>query len=133
MLRQRGRRAREAANPVGISGPEEGEMIIWNGLGFLVGVITFLLLLLSEYATESLFHDESYYQSHGWPKLLAFFLAGAVVWPLGAYLNRRQGKVLVEKETGKEVLIKPNHSFFFIRMEHWGPILVALGIILLFV
>jgi hypothetical protein len=108
-------------------------MIIWSGLGFLVAVITFLFLLSAEYVTESLFGDESYYQDHGWPKLAAFFLAGAVVWSLGAYLNRRQGKVMVEKETGKEVLIKPNHSFFFVRMEYWGPILFALGIIFLFV
>ncbi len=108
-------------------------MVIWSGLGFLVAAITFLLLLIAECVTESLFRDESYYQAHGWPKLLAFFLAGAVIWPLGVYLNRKQGKVMIEKETGKEVLIKPNHSFFFIRMEYWGPILFALGIIFLFV
>ena len=107
-------------------------MIIWSRLGFLVAAITFLLLLTAEYVTESLFRDESYYQAHGWPKLLAFFLAGALIWPLGMYLNRKQGKVMIEKETGKEVL-QPAHSFFFIRMEYWGPILFALGIIFLFV
>ena len=107
-------------------------MIIWSGLGFLVAVITFLLLLIAEYVTESLFRDESYYQAHGWPKLLAFFLAGAVIWPLGVYLNRKPRKIMIEKETRKEVL-KPGHSFFFIRMEYWGPILFALGIIFLLV
>jgi hypothetical protein len=107
-------------------------MIIWSGLGFLVAVITFLLLLTAEYATESLFQDESYYQAHGWPKLLAFFLAAVVVWPLGKFLNRRQGKVVIEKETGKEVLVKPNHSLFFIRIEYWGPILLILGIVFFF-
>src|SRR4030095_5514563 len=108
-------------------------MIIWSGLGFLVAVITFLLLLISEYLTESLFRDETYYQSHGWPKMLAFVLAATVIWPLGTYLKRTQGKVMIEKATGKEVVIKPNHTFFFIPMEYWSPILVALGIILLFV
>ena len=108
-------------------------MVIWSGLGFLVAVITFLLLLTAEYLTESLLQDESYYQTHGWPKLLAFFIAGAVVWALGRYLNRRQGKVMIEKETGKEVLINPNHSLFFIRMEYWGPILLVLGIFFFFV
>lgn len=108
-------------------------MVIWSGLGFLVAVVTFLLLLTAEYVTELLFRDESYYQAHGWPKLLAFLLAAAVIWPVGAYLNRKQGKVLIEKETGREVVIKPDHSFFFIRMEYWGPILIVLGIIFLFV
>jgi hypothetical protein len=107
-------------------------MVIWSGFGFLVAAITFLLLLIAEYVTESLFRDESYYQAHGWPKLLAFFLASAVIWPLGLYLNRKPGKVMIEKETGKEVL-RPKHTFFFIRMEYWGPILVVLGIIFLFV
>lgn len=108
-------------------------MIIWNGLGFLVAIITFLLLLLTEYITELLFRDESYYQAHAWPKLLALSLAGAVIGPLGMYLNRKQGKVMIEKETGKEVLIKPDHTFFFIRMEYWGPILFILGVIFLFI
>jgi ATP/ADP translocase len=108
-------------------------MIIWSGLGFLVAAITFLLLLIAEYVTESLFRDEAYYQAHGWPKLLAFFLAAMVIWPLGKYLNSKQGKIMIEKETGKEVLIKPKHSLFLIPMEYWGPILLALGIIFLFV
>jgi hypothetical protein len=108
-------------------------MVIWNGLGFLIAVITFPLLLSAEYITEWLAVNDSYYQDHGWPKLLAFFLAGAIIWPLGAYLNRKQGKVVIEKESGKELLIKPHHSFFFIPMEYWGLILFALGIIFLFV
>ena len=107
-------------------------MIIWSGFGFLVAVITFLLLLSAEYVTEVLFRDDSYYQAHGWPKLLAFFLAGVVIWPLGTYLNRKPRKVMIEKDTGKEVSM-PSHSFFFIRMEYWGPILFALGIIFLIV
>jgi hypothetical protein len=108
-------------------------MVIWSGLGFLVAVVAFLLLLLAEYGTEALSGDDSYYQAHGWPKLLALWLAGAVIWLLGAYLNRKQGKVMIEKETGREVLLKPDHSFFFIRMEYWGPILLALGVIFFFV
>lgn len=107
-------------------------MIIWSGLGFLVAVITFLLLLIAEYVTELLFRDESYYQTHGWPKLLAFFLAGVAIWPLGTYLNRKQRKVMIEKETGKEISMT-GHSFFFIKMEYWAPILFALGIIFLIV
>lgn len=52
---------------------------------------------------------------------------------MGAYLNRKQGKVMIEKETGREVILKPDHSFFFIRMEYWGPLLLALGVVFLFV
>ena len=96
-------------------------------------MIVFILLLAAEYVTEWMFADDSYYQAHGWPKLVAFFIAATMIWPLGIYLNRREGKVLIEKATGKEVLIKPNHSFFFIRLDYWGPILLVLGVIFLFV
>jgi len=106
-------------------------MIIWNGLGFLVAIITFALLLITEYTSEALFKDESYYQTHGWPKLIAFFVAGVIMWFLGNYLNKKQGKVMIEKETGKEILFKPNHSLFFVKMEYWGPILFVVGIIFL--
>ena len=112
---------------------KEMTMIIWSGLGFLVALITFLFLLVAEYASESLFGDASYFQNHGWPKLMAFFISGVLVWLLGSYLNNKQGKVMIEKETGQEFFMKPNHSLFFIRMEYWGPILLILGIIALFV
>jgi hypothetical protein len=88
-------------------------MIIWSGLGVLVAVITFASLVLTAYATGALFGDASYYQTHGWPKLLAFLIAGAVVWWLGTSLNEKQGRVMIDKETGREVVIKPNHSLFF--------------------
>jgi hypothetical protein len=108
-------------------------MFIWSGAGFIVAVITFLMLLLTEISVEAVFNDESYYQAHGWPKLVAFFVSGWLVLLIGRYLNKREGRVLIEKETGKEVTLKPNHSLFFINVEYWGYILFGLGIIFLFV
>jgi hypothetical protein len=109
------------------------KMIIWQGAGFIVAVIAFAMLVLTELSIESLFADEKYYQTHGWPKLLALALAGFIVLLIGKYLNRRGGKVLIEKETGKEVVLKSRHSLFFINVEYWGYILIALGVIFLFV
>ena len=112
---------------------ESSLMIIWSGLGFLVPIITFVLLVLTEYAVETLFADTSYYQAHGWPKLVAFLIAGAIVWSIGTYLNRKSGRVLIDKETGQEVILRPKHALFFLKMEYWAPILFVLGIIFLFV
>jgi hypothetical protein len=109
------------------------DMIIWSGLGFLVAVIAFVSMIFAEYTTESLFQDDSYYQTHGWPKLLAFWIAGVTVWFLGNHLNQKPGQVMIDKETGTEVLMKPNHALFFIKLEYWGPILFILGILFLFV
>jgi hypothetical protein len=108
-------------------------MIIWKGAGFIVAVVAFLMLLLTEYSVEALFADEKYYQAHGWPKLVGLFIAGCIVLLVGKYLNKKEGKVLIEKDTGKEVVVKSEHSLFFIKVEYWGYILFALGIIFLFV
>ena len=108
-------------------------MIIWQGAGFIVAIVAFAMLVLTELSVESLFKDEKYYQAHGWPKLAALALAGVIVLLIGKYLNARGGKVLIEKETGREVLLKSRHSLFFINVEYWGYILMALGFIFLFV
>ena len=108
-------------------------MIIWSGAGFLVAVIAFAMLLLTELSVEAVYKNDTYYQANGWPKLVAFLISGLIVLLLGRHLNRKQGKVLIEKETGKEVTLKPKHSLFFINMEYWGYILFGLGIVFLFV
>ena len=108
-------------------------MIIWSGLGFLVAVITFGCLLLTEFATRAAFHDDHYYQAHGWTKLAAFLVAALIVWPLGRYLRAKPARVLVDPATGEQVVFKRNHALFFIPMEYWAPILVVLGMIFLFV
>jgi hypothetical protein len=108
-------------------------MIIWTGVGFIVAVVAFLMLVLAEFSVEAFFKDESYYQTHGWPKLFAFAVAGFIVLLLGKRLNKKAGKVVIEKETGKELVLNKKHSLFFIDIEYWGYILFALGLIFLFV
>ena len=108
-------------------------MIIWKGAGFIVAVVAFLMLLLTEFSVEKLFADEKYYQTHGWPKLVALFIAGCIVLLIGKYLNKKEGKVLIEKDTGKEVVLKAEHSLFFINVEYWSYILFVLGFVFLFV
>ena len=108
-------------------------MMIYTGAGFIVAVIAFLMLLLSELSVEYYFDDDSYYQTHGWPKLLAFFLAGCLVTLVGRYLDNADAKLYIEKETGKEVIMKKGHSLFFIEVKYWGYILFGLGVVFLFV
>jgi hypothetical protein len=105
-------------------------MIVWSGLGFLVAVIAFVCLVATELLMESALHDDDFYQSHGWPKLMAMLVAAGLVWILGNHLNKKQGRRLVDPSTGEDVVLKPNHSLFFIRMEYWAGILVVLGIAL---
>lgn len=104
-------------------------LIVWKGKGAFVILIVVVACLLMNGVTGSVFHDNDYFQKHGWPKLAALWLAGAATWTLGNYLNTRQARVMIDKATGKEVILRPDHSLFFVKMEYWGPGLVLLGII----
>ena len=111
-------------------------MIIWSGWGFLVAVIGFGCLMLSELSVEAAMKDDRYYQEHGWPKLVAFLAAAIIVWPLGRLLNRRrQDRELIDPNTGERVVLQSggNHSLFFIPIEYWAAVFAALGLVFLFV
>ena len=108
-------------------------MIIWSGRGFLVAVIAFGCLLASEFVTERHFRDDAYYQRHGWPKLAGFLVAGSIVWWLGVRWKDEDARTLIDKDTGREVVIRRKDALFFIPMHYWGPILCALGAVFFFV
>ena len=98
-------------------------MIIWSGRGILIPLILGLLVYLFGLLPES-------YSDYGFA--FALLIAGIINWFLGKAWNEKGSKILVEKDTGKEFLIQPNHKFFFIKMEYWGIIFFILGCIALF-
>jgi hypothetical protein len=104
-------------------------MLIWSGWGIAVPVITFAFLLLLDWATGAYFEDTSYYAENGWPKFVAVALAALVVWFLGRYLNADKGRVLVDPATQETVVLKRTHTFFWLRIEYWAPLLIVLGIV----
>jgi len=77
-------------------------MIIWNRLGFLAPLIAMTNLVLAEYLTETFFNDTNYYQEHGWPMLLAFFISGRLCLLIGRSLNKKQEKIYSAVESGKK-------------------------------
>jgi hypothetical protein len=109
-------------------------MLIWSGRGWLVAVIAVACFLTSELVSEAVLRDQSYYQTHGWPKLAAFLVAAAIVWVLHAgRIFSESARTLVDKETGEEVTLRPRHSLFFIPVRYWPLVLAALGVVFLFV
>ena len=90
---------------------------------------------MSEVVVEAAFQDDRYYQTHGWPKAAASWLAAAIVGPLGRWMNRGEARELVDPQTGEVVRLQRQggHTLFFIPMEWWGVIFGVLGFVLLFV
>jgi hypothetical protein len=105
-------------------------MIVWRGRGFLVAIITFGCLLVTELLTRSFYHDNTYYQRNGWPKLAAFLVAAILVWRLSR--RERRDSVGVQPVTG-EPLLREQDSLFFISVRYWPRILCVLAFVFYFV
>lgn len=108
-------------------------MIIWSGLGFLVAVIVFGFSLMANLISDSISGNEIYWKTHQWPLAVSLLCSSLACWFLGNFLRNRKAKVLIDKETGEEVVLKPSHSLFFVPMPYWGPILLVVGIAVLMI
>jgi hypothetical protein len=102
-------------------------MIIWRGWGFLVVVFVFGASLATELITESVTGDHEFYQAQAWPLALAFLIAGVVTWLVGQRLNAGSTRTVIDKATGQESRITRAHTFFFVPMQYWGVVLIALA------
>ena len=108
-------------------------MIIWRGRGGVIILIAFGCVLLAELFTRSAFTDPNYYQNHGWPKLIAFWVAAGIVFALRSWLGVGQKRTLIDKATGQEINLSSEGALFFISARYWPAILAACGLIFLFV
>lgn len=98
-------------------------MIVWSGKGILsvlVLVASFVLLV------------NIIPQAQGnYAFVLSFLIAGAFSWFMGKKWNEGEARTIIDKATGQELILKPNHSLFWIKMQYWGVIFGAFGLIFL--
>lgn len=106
-------------------------MIIWSGLGFLVAVFVFGAALLCNFVFDAL-RGPGYYSAHKWTIGVAMFIAAGLSWGVGSVLRKRTAQIVIDKQTGKEIVIdRASHRLFFIPLHLWGPILIGIGAVLL--
>lgn len=98
-------------------------MIVWSGRGFLSVLVLALVLV----GLTSVLPKEQNNLSYA----ISLFVAGIFSWIMGKRWNESSQKNLIDKETGEEVILKPNHSLFWIKMQYWGIIFGVLGVIML--
>ena len=108
-------------------------MVTWSRLGFLVAVFVFGCSLVANVLTNHLTGSENYWNEHKWPFGVSLLISGVLSWVVGAWLAVSRTKTLVDKETGQETVIRPNHTLFFVKMHWWGPILLVIGVAIIVV
>lgn len=107
-------------------------MIIWKGLGFLVAILGFGALLLTEYTVESVTGDENFYQRNSWVILAGMLFAALLTFVLHLLLSLKKPRIVIDRETGQEIEIRGDHSLFFIPVKWWPLVFVILGILFFF-
>ena len=112
------------------SSKKHKRMIIWSGLGFLVAVIGFASLILTEFVSEKITGDDQFYQEHGWVILVGMLLAAGLTYGLHRLLLLQKGRVVIDKETGQEIVLRSSHSLFFIPVKWWPAVFVGLGVVI---
>ncbi|AIY42124.1 hypothetical protein LT85_2966 [Collimonas arenae] len=63
---------------------------------------------------------------------LGMFISAAAIWQVGNKFNSPlKNRILIDKQSGAEVVLKPDHSLFFIKMQYWAFIAGAIGLFML--
>lgn len=93
-------------------------MIVWNGRGYMIP----LVFILSAFVGVMLIEDAN---------LLALAVSlpvGVFCWVKGRKWNNASPKTYRDEATGEQIIVKPNHSLFWIKMQYWGVIFGLLSI-----
>ena len=97
-------------------------MIVWSGRGYF----SILVLVLSLFIAFKILPETQ--------KDLGFALSCAITgifsWVMGNRWNAAR-RTMVNKHTGEEMVLKGNHSLFWIKLQYWGYIFSALAIVFL--
>lgn len=98
-------------------------MIVWSGRGFL----SVLVLIVALFASMGILPKEH----SDYAFIIATFVAAAFSWYFGNKWNNKNTRVVIDEQTGQRIVLKNNHSLFWINMEYWGLIFSILSIVIL--
>jgi hypothetical protein len=104
------------------------QMIIWQGAGFLVVVVALGIQIVVQVGVNQALQDPTYYQTHGWPKLLGWWISGAAIFLIDRYANLRLGGRSRDQGPDQPMEPKPINTLFFIPMRFWAFILLGIGV-----
>jgi len=90
-------------------------LIIWKGFGFVVAIIGFAVLLLTELVIEYITGNENFYQENLWSVSIGLFIAAIITY----------GFCRLLKKSSTE------HSLFFIPVEWWPLTFASIGLVFL--
>ena len=100
-------------------------MIVWQGRG----IITPVLFAISLVLFAVILNEEHTPIVSGHISGPALIFTGAISFILGKKWRQDQGRTVIDKATGKEIVLKAKHTFFWIDIMFWGYICMGLGLV----
>ena len=101
-------------------------ILIWRGWGIVVVGIALAWTCVAIVLGEAIHADRAAGTAIA---ALCLIPAGVMTWFVGRRMNRAATRTLIELATGREVVVRRDHSLFFLRVEWWGPIMVVVGVV----
>ena len=104
-------------------------LLIWRGYGPLVAILAVLGFPIAETVTILATGDNNYYAGHVLPQFIGFVLAALIAYGSARILEKTdKPKILIDKETGKEIVLSRKDEIFFIPVKYVPYIIIAIGI-----
>jgi tetratricopeptide (TPR) repeat protein len=107
-------------------------MIFTRGAGFLVLIICLATLAAAQGVTHKITGDEHFYDEHRGVALIAWLTAAALTYGLHRLLLLQKERVVIDKATGEELVLKPEDSLLWVPVGWWPIVFVAFGVIAVF-
>jgi hypothetical protein len=102
-------------------------MIIWSGYGFIIFVIVFIDSLIAELLSQTITHNNNYYQENLTPLGISFIVSGLIIEIVKKYFDRKRENNEGTRVFDKVTIAKKGHHLFFIPFGYWTYIMIALG------
>lgn len=93
-------------------------MIVWSGLGFLVPAIAFAIWVIMNLMVDGIYGDGADAERVV-ASAIALLLSAPAIWFSGKALEG-PGRLVIDKETGEEMILRRRHTLFFIPMKYWA-------------
>jgi hypothetical protein len=105
-------------------------MIFWQGWGIIAIAIPFFIALTAQILADKITGIPDFYKHCWWLLFLVSAISAVLVFAVGHYLERKPAKIVIEKETGKEIQLRQMHTLILIPVKYWSIIWLGLGIYL---
>ena len=107
-------------------------MIFWSGYGIVVALIGFFTLIMTEFISEYIADDRSFYQENSWVIFIGMIISAVITYGFNKLLQKEKSKIVIDKVTGEEFELRKSHSLFFINIKYWPILYILIGFAFLF-